>query len=1613
MHKSKLIHFVGVIILTIPIWLPTGVELSKSRISATEQDSTSQDAEAEVGFFFSESYLRGKVNEDLFMQIKSDHPTKEVVIQLPKEANIQANPTATTTIVTEISEGHYRVSSETESTNFDITLNFEKPGDYSISLLSNTTQSAEMAIIIEENDASESLEVNGSTEDESIENEIIATEENEPDSAEDTKIEKELVEPTISVENEHHLRAILLGEIFTFNDGTSINYGEITDDKALSLAFNDDLELTTPILGVNRKNVTFYGDSKQVSFSQSAAANFIEFSSIELLTVKNIRFTNILNGAGFMHTVGSAEMIFSDTSFVANNSTGQFIQNEAASVTFSGEIKLETTSIALPILFTANNINFQDTFLATISGTGANALLRANQVEFGNNSSFELVKSNHANTGSVINLIGNLGEITMAENSTVTVNQTGMFVSVPNDNQDSIFSMKTGAIFNGGLGQGFSGNSASTIGEVNLSQGSEFNFTEYGTVAGNPVINVGRKFTTENSTSATNGVLLTGTRTGTTTGAYIHLRNANSIAELGNYTSTKIVQQGPMFTGVATTQLTIKDNATIDNTHSFGFTGSVAVDSIDIGNNVSLMINEPSNAVVGTAYNTFFARNKFTMGNNSTIVAPRMRTTATGDGNSLIRLNLSSGTVNIGENNLIEANHRGALIHAPQSEVTIGENTEVTATLGRGVTNASVVQNFVLKNGATMIINEHTGNMVNNARFNVRGKFLMETNSSIKSTRTSVTTTPFVALSVASSQFIMEEKTKLDIHQTGAMVTGLNTSDVIIGNDSVLDINSARGITGSDGGTSTVLRKIDIGQRTKVILTEHATNANQNYFRFRDEILIREDAEVIARRTSNNAIALMRLTRPNSKLTMLDGSSLDINQLGPALRGESTTDVSLGNNTKSTINTGRGFTQNNTIRSFTLGNEAEFTYEQPTSGNLAPAASLNVAAFRVSQRFELGQNAVFKATRDRTTTDSRFIWLTGANSVVQLGKNSTFDVSQSGGIFQVQPSSNLNLDQGAKLNVLTERGLNTGSGGTASQNVNNTFRTITVGKEADFTVKDGWGNQRTTAEFINRPLVNVGTTLNIGEGADVLLETTINKSVSSGVLYFRQGNANLNLDNVNSFELGHPTAVSGGSNGNLQRLIRSSTNTAAAGLRINSTNQKLSVWEGANTTSETSPTEEFLNLSTLIRINRNNGNSANGLPANWTGGMNGTSRSFLMTVESATGTIASTNKNTDIQEVIAKNNYSRIRFSEPEGLVARINPISDQSTEIKGFMYENSTIAKITYENTDGETIEITPDSVSENGERMIQWEEYRDENELYRFFTIKLKDNERLETGTNVNVFLSNPEDEFYTDFDMDTLVSKGVEYEAFNITLDMAEINKLSSEEELHQLIIKESMATAKNILTKEDLTDSIRVIDTNVTTAVSQDGTYIATLEVGNKAYSFDIGVDVTSNLDQLSIRIPTKMIFQSMYNAQESNREFESEEYEIRNNSQIPVDVKVNRLEIEDSQGIILLREGEDPLDYAEADPDSEEENPILTEKDISSPLLQLNLVTDRSKEQLYQGMSEKDLLSMAAREEVALSLQGTFYGDYPQWIVDSESEQGGYYESNLTPNYRFVLRFIPQ
>ena len=1478
----------------------------------------------------------------------------------------------------------------------------------------------------------ESNQINDASNQEAPENEAdefsqlpSALENDEPEKVETTDSREELEdseEPelfsenqavlSLTIENQEHLRAVLLGEVYTLVNGSSQNYGSISDDTHLVLTFFQSLQLTEPISGIARKVITFAGGSEGITFSQAAPQNNIEntmtFLDAQRLTFENLTFSNIMSAGGLVQTQGSVNLWFTNVNFVSSNATGRFSSNNQATITFTGNNRLTTGTTGIPVFFTANRITINDHFHATIAGSGSNPLFEANQVAFAEEADFRLEKSNNANTGAGVRLTGSGPMMTLEQASHVHVRQTGMFVTVTNTTQDSIVRLENGAHFDGGLGQGFSGNTTATIGELHLASRSKLTFSEFGTVAAFPAINVGRLFKTEAASSKEQGVIIEGSRSGGTTGAFIHLRSANSIAELGSYTKTRIQQQGPMFTGVATSTITIGDHAVIDNTHSFGFNGNTNINAIDIGNHVSLSIQEPTNAATSSYYNTFFARSRFTVGEHSSIVVPRRRTINTSALNAVIRLNVTGGRVVFGKHSTLEANHRGALIHAQLGEVVFEENSRVEAVLSRGVTNGFAVRNFTMKQGAEMVISEHTANQQAVARFNVQSTFLMERGAKLTSTRSSTGTQGMVQFAAANARFVTEEEAQIHLTQRGALVVGNTSSNAFIGARSELTLNTTSGFTGN-----TMMRRLDVGPGAKINVTEPSTNAlNLQYFTFTTEILIREEAEVTVTRTSNVNGPAFRLTGSGSRFTTLEGSKLSVNQLGMALRGVTTTDVSLGKRSINTIQTGWGFTANYTIRSFVLEDQGTYRYTQPTSGSTAPAVGTNYASIRVAQRFVLGEEAAFQATRARTTVDSRFILLNSANSTVFIGKNSTFDISQSGGIFQVQTTSTLTLDEGAKLNVLTERGLNTANGGAGGSNLTNAFGTINVGKNAEFIVRDGYQNQRTTAEFTNRPLVNVGRTFNVGEDATVLIETTINKSLSSAVLFFRQANAQLNLSNVKSFELAHPSAVSGGSNGNLQRLIRSQANFLANGLRINVTHQKLTLWQGANQTATSPPTEEFINLSGVFRINRNNGTNANGLPAGvWSGTMNAVSQAFLMTAESVTGSVTSTGNQTPIETAIARNNFSRLRFSEPEGLMARIDPLSDQSTEITGFMYEDAQ-SRITYENTEGETVIITNETVTESGERMIQWGDYRDENRIYRYFTIKLAENERLETGSKLNVFLTKPDHDFYIDIDVEVTVIQGIEYQAFNITLDRQTINQLATEEELHKLIIKESDASARDVLSNADLTEEIRLAETNLTTDVTEDGTYFAVLEVGSKTYEFTVGIDVTSSLDQLSVRIPTRMLFESMYDSQESNRDFTSPEYEIRNNSYVGVAVKVNRLIVEDSAGIVLLKEGEDPLDYAEPDPESEED-PILTEEDISQPLLALNVMTEQATVRLYDQMPEADLVSMPARNQSALTLGGTFYGNYPLWIVDSEYEEGGYYEDNLRPQYRFVLRFVPK
>jgi|GEM_PF-1482595 len=356
-----------------------------------------------------------------------------------------------------------------------------------------------------------------------------------------------------------------------------------------------------------------------------------------------------------------------------------------------------------------------------------------------------------------------------------------------------------------------------------------------------------------------------------------------------------------------------------------------------------------------------------------------------------------------------------------------------------------------------------------------------------------------------------------------------------------------------------------------------------------------------------------------------------------------------------------------------------------------------------------------------------------------------------------------------------------------------------------------------------------------------------------------------------------------------------------------------------------------------------------------------------------------------------------------EELLAAIDPVSDQSPSITGYVTESVDELTIAYQNIEGETI-----TLGKNDSRII-WGDYQDSNQQIRYFRINLMENERLETETKVTIKVAKPSVETTGDRTEEQTVIKGIDCRANNVTLDRYKINELSTQEELETLILQESRAQATNVLTEADMTKDFRIVETDLTREVNEDGSYFAVLEVGNKAYQLTVGIDVTSKNEHLRVTIPTKMVFESLYNAAESHRNFESQTYEIRNQSPLAVDTYINQLAIDDPAGIVLLEAGEDPLDYAER----KEEIPTLTYDDISTPLLRLNLKTAETQIQLYEAMEEQHLVRLEERSRVPISLTGDFYGDYPQWIVDTEANQGGYYEDLLVPNYRIVLRFVPR
>ncbi|MEW3464669.1 MULTISPECIES: hypothetical protein [Enterococcus] len=1444
------------------------------------------------------------------------------------------------------------------------------------------------------------------SQEEAEENEALPEAET-PDSSEDeaeTEAENEQVERfdaeasavALTVASEAQLRAILLGESFTDEDGTEYHYEEIANDQSLVLTFANNLALTEPISGIQRADVTFRSQDTPVIVSQTAAENLMQFAAPVQLTWQGVQQQGIQSAQGLAQTTGASTITFEDTQLELTTTAGRVVNNNQAHLHFKGTNVVTTATTSIPTLFTAERLLVEGQLTINHRSSNATPIFEMNQVAVASQAEISVTRSTNSNTGTVFHMTGTAASLDFGQGSMTTIRQSGAMVSLPNANQDSRLTLATGATLDVGTGQGLSGNSTSTLGEVRLQAGSQLKLSEYGTVSGTPAINVGHRFIVENST-ADQPTIIEGTRTGTTTGAFIQLQSANSSIDFGENTQTRISQHGPMFTGVASTTIVIQDHVKMNNQHSNGFNGNVAVNSIAIGDQVDITISEPSNATVGQAYRTFFATSSVQIGSHTTIDVPRTRTTSSAStSNVVIGLASSNGKITIGDYSEIAVNQRGAFVNASLSHVTLGKYSKLTGVLGNGFTAGTMVDQFELLEGAEINVAEHSTSTAANS-FSVQRRFFLGEKAAINYSRTSSAANPFIALGSTStaSQFLSEANATITLNQVGPLVTGRSTTDIYIGEANTISLQTAQGFTGgTSSAASSTIRRLHVGDHSEITVSGR-NNANVDFFRFREEIKLGREAEVTVNHTTRQAArAVFRLTLANSKFTMEEASKVEVDTGGRFIQGVSTSDLVFGENSYTRINAARGMTGNTSVRSVILEQKAEVHMTEPTTSNIQNSAvGHNYARIRVAQRVELLDNAKMTSKRDRTTYDSRFIQLGNANSFVRIGKGAQMDVNQSGGIFRVTTTSNLILEDEAVFNGVA-RGLNTQGGGNGSSNHSNSFANITVGKRAEFFLTDNRNGMGTTAEFTNRPLVNVRNTFIADEDSTVTLETIRNKLQ---VLYFRTANAQLNVKNVELFEISHPTTRTGQANAQLQRLIRSEQYTVANGLKINVNNQKFSVWE--NAALET-PTEEFINIYGTMRINRNGGN-----PFPYGGTGSAEARSRLLSGEQLDGSLESLEKQTDIYQVIAKNNYNKIRFSEPEGLVARIDALSDQSTEITGSMYEDTDITVISYTNTDGELVEL-----DKNSER-IEWGDYRDENQLYRYFRIPLRENERLETETEVSIFLSKPSIETYVDVTARQTVIKGLNFEAYNITLDRYKINELSTQEELDALILQESRAQAVNVLTEADMTDDFRIVETDLTREVDEDGSYFAVLEVGNKAYQMTIGIDVTSKLEHMRVTIPTKMVFESLYNTAESNRNFESQAYEIRNQSPLAVDTYINQLAIDDSAGIALLEEGEDPLDYAESE--SEEEDPTLTYDDISTPLLRLNLKTEETQIQLYEAMEEQHLVRLEERSRVPISLTGDFYGDYPQWVVDSEADQGGYYEDLLVPNYRIVLRFVPR
>lgn len=384
----------------------------------------------------------------------------------------------------------------------------------------STTASQEEA---EENEALPEAETPDSSEDEA---------ETEAENEQVEGFDAEASEVTLTVASEAQLRAILLGEPFTDEEGTEYRYEEIANEQSLVLTFASNLALTGPISGIQRMNVTFRSQETPVIVSHTAAENLMQFAAPVQLTWQGVQQQGIQSAQGLAQTTGASTITFEDTQLELTTTAGRVVNNNQAHLHFKGTNVVTTATSSIPTLFTAEGLFVEGQLTVNHRSSNATPIFEMNQVAVASQAEISVTRSTNSNTGTVFHMTGTAASLDFGQGSMTTIRQSGAMVSLPNANQDSRLTLATGATLDVGTGQGLSGDSTSTLGEVRLQAGSQLKLSEYGTVSETPAINVGHRFIVENST-ADQPTIIEGTRTGTTTGAFIQLQSANSSIEIG------------------------------------------------------------------------------------------------------------------------------------------------------------------------------------------------------------------------------------------------------------------------------------------------------------------------------------------------------------------------------------------------------------------------------------------------------------------------------------------------------------------------------------------------------------------------------------------------------------------------------------------------------------------------------------------------------------------------------------------------------------------------------------------------------------------------------------------------------------------------------------------------------------------------------------------------------------------------------------------------------------------------------------------------------------------------------------------------------------------------